>query len=403
MRGILPLRRVPALTPVGPISLARLALGLGAIAFVLAACQSNRIPAETQHLATGVHHHKVELIDGPWVIHVIEVDLALAWQAGVRIETARARVPNVGLERTSVLAANAIAGINGDFFYWDKPARTSGLQIRQGTLMSQPRHRSAFAVSAEGVPSVEVFGFQAGLITATGEVLPIAHFNRPPPRDGLTYFNHLAQVFRDTVRAAVGYELQSLGPQSVINDTVVARVIQVRRQAWPLKLSPGQWLVAAGAAHPQAERIAPGDTVQLFCQLPPSRGHLDEAIGGGPRIVRDGAVSIERDREGMSEDFSTTRHPRTAVGHSRNGEVLYLVTVDGRQPGYSVGMSLPELADLMANKLAFFSESRRNAEQAVNLDGGGSTTMVVRRQLVNRPSDQTGERPVANALLVTSP
>jgi exopolysaccharide biosynthesis protein len=66
-------------------------------------------------------------------------------------------------------------------------------------------------------------------------------------------------------------------------------------------------------------------------------------------------------------------------------------------------MSLPELADLMANKLALFADSRQDAYQAVNLDGGGSTTMVVRGQVVNRPSDQTGERPVANALLVVGP
>ncbi|MFC1526963.1 phosphodiester glycosidase family protein, partial [Candidatus Latescibacterota bacterium] len=80
-----------------------------------------------------------------------------------------------------------------------------------------------------------------------------------------------------------------------------------------------------------------------------------------------------------------------------------MVTVDGRQPGYSVGMSLAELADLMARKLTYFARSRSNAYQAINLDGGGSTTMVVRRQVVNRPSDQTGERPVANALLVVGP
>jgi exopolysaccharide biosynthesis protein len=57
----------------------------------------------------------------------------------------------------------------------------------------------------------------------------------------------------------------------------------------------------------------------------------------------------------------------------------------------------------MTTKLQQFSKSRDNAHQAINLDGGGSTTMVVRQQVVNRPSDQTGERPVANALLVITP
>ena len=116
--------------------------------------------------------------------------------------------------------------------------------------------------------------------------------------------------------------------------------------------------------------------------------------------MRDGVVSIEHEREHLGTDFASDRHPRTAVGFTRNRETVYLVTVDGRQPGHSVGMTLEELAELMTTKLPQFTKSGQPAFQAVNLDGGGSTTMVVRNTVVNRPSDQTGERPVANALLV---
>ncbi|MFH1570408.1 MAG: phosphodiester glycosidase family protein [Gemmatimonadota bacterium] len=382
---------------------ARLAARTGALALVLSACHTGSIPADTERVAPGVYHHRVELIEGPWVIHVLEVDLPQAWRAGIRIRSARGQEPGTGLERTSALAADAVAAVNGDFYYQDKPARTAGLQIREGTLLARPRRRSAFAITPDGRPMVAVFGFEAGLITADRRVLPILQLNREPPADGITYYNHFAQGVHDTVHAAVGFELQTLGKQSVVNDTVAARVTQVRRQAWPLKLMPGQWLVAAGGDNPDVASIVPGDTVRLFCRLPPSSGPLAEAIGGGPRIIRDGAVSIEHEQEGLSPDFATARHPRTAVGYSRTGKVLFLVTVDGRQPGYSVGMTLQELADLMANRLARFSQSRRNAYQAINLDGGGSTTMVVRHQVVNRPSDQTGERPVANALLVVGP
>ncbi|MFT7696425.1 MAG: exopolysaccharide biosynthesis protein, partial [Candidatus Latescibacterota bacterium] len=101
--------------------------------------------------------------------------------------------------------------------------------------------------------------------------------------------------------------------------------------------------------------------------------------------------------------FAEERHPRTAVGYSQNGEVLFLVVVDGRQPGYSVGMTLAELAGFMRMRLADFSSTHENAYQALNLDGGGSTTMVVEDEVVNSPSDQTGERPVANVLLVSGP
>jgi exopolysaccharide biosynthesis protein len=91
-----------------------------------------------------------------------------------------------------------------------------------------------------------------------------------------------------------------------------------------------------------------------------------------------------------------TRHPRTAVGMSRDGRRLWLVTVDGRQPDHSAGMSLLELGTLMRNL---------GAVQAINLDGGGSTAMVVRNRagelvVVNKPSDAQGERAVGNALAV---
>jgi exopolysaccharide biosynthesis protein len=67
------------------------------------------------------------------------------------------------------------------------------------------------------------------------------------------------------------------------------------------------------------------------------------------------------------------------------------VVVDGRQPNHSVGMSLPELTDL-ARSLGLVD--------ALNLDGGGSSTMVVKGEVVNRPSDPTGPRPVSDAIVV---
>jgi exopolysaccharide biosynthesis protein len=88
--------------------------------------------------------------------------------------------------------------------------------------------------------------------------------------------------------------------------------------------------------------------------------------------------------------FATTRHPRSAVGWRGDGTLL-LVVVDGRQGDYSVGMSLSELTELFRSL---------GAVEALNLDGGGSTTLVVGGAVANRPSDPQGERPVANALLL---
>ena len=84
------------------------------------------------------------------------------------------------------------------------------------------------------------------------------------------------------------------------------------------------------------------------------------------------------------------RNPRTLAGITDDGRLL-LVAVDGRRPGWSVGASFEESAAVMA---------ALGARDALNLDGGGSTGMTLGSGLVSRPSDATGERPIADALVI---
>ena len=103
-----------------------------------------------------------------------------------------------------------------------------------------------------------------------------------------------------------------------------------------------------------------------------------------------GATDVQPAREQFSYEFSETWHPRTAIGRRADGKIL-LVTVDGRQPLLSAGMSLQMLAELLVSF---------DATEAMNLDGGGSTTMYLLGKVVNSPSDKTGERPVSDAILL---
>ncbi len=121
-------------------------------------------------------------------------------------------------------------------------------------------------------------------------------------------------------------------------------------------------------------------------------------IGAGPILVNNAASQTKQ----FALNFNIEqRAPRTAIGLSENGDVL-LVVIDGRQPEWSAGVTLPELADLF---------TAQGAVCALNLDGGGSSTMIIQNEIVNRPSDyavpgQPGrERPVANvvALLKKTP
>jgi phosphodiester glycosidase len=114
------------------------------------------------------------------------------------------------------------------------------------------------------------------------------------------------------------------------------------------------------------------------------------AVSGAGLLVLDGRDITDWTEEALSAAFDTTRHPRTMIGVDAN-EAVWLVTVDGRQPALSLGMTFKELQAL---------SHRLGLRSALNLDGGGSTTMVVRGYIVNHPSDDTGPRKVSDAILV---
>ncbi|MDQ3374626.1 MAG: phosphodiester glycosidase family protein, partial [Acidobacteriota bacterium] len=108
-----------------------------------------------------------------------------------------------------------------------------------------------------------------------------------------------------------------------------------------------------------------------------------------PQLVKNGKIEITWEQEKSSKSFVETRHPRTAVAKLKDGKFL-MITVDGRQKE-SVGMNLNELAALLLEL---------GAVNAMNLDGGGSTTMFLDGKVVNKPSDKEGERKVSDAILI---
>lgn len=115
------------------------------------------------------------------------------------------------------------------------------------------------------------------------------------------------------------------------------------------------------------------------------KGNLREALGARPLLVKNGDIIPQKDNK-----FSETRHPRTALG--TNGHTVFFIVVDGRQPNHSNGMPLTELALLMKSV---------GAKNAVNLDGGGSSTLVsfdkIKNKWTTRNHPSGGQlRPVAN-------
>lgn len=113
-------------------------------------------------------------------------------------------------------------------------------------------------------------------------------------------------------------------------------------------------------------------------------------VGGAGLLLLDGRELPDWTDERIAAGFETTRHPRTLIGVDPAG-FIWLVTVDGRSPERSLGMSFAELQGL---------SRRLGLRSALNLDGGGSTTMWIQGRIVNHPSDAEGPREVSDALLV---
>ena len=172
------------------------------------------------------------------------------------------------------------------------------------------------------------------------------------------------------------------------------RVGAVNCQSSPMPMNGGIVLSAKRSsplASASIRSLRPEEIVSITWTMKTPFGtewpRVTTTIGGMPLIVFQGRVTSGW----FCGNGFCDRNPRTAIGYTADGTIL-LVTVDGRRPGWSVGMTMAGLAHEMI---------ALGAVNAVNLDGGGSTVMWVAGQgLVDRPSDPTGERPVSTSILV---
>jgi hypothetical protein len=346
---------------------------------------------------------------GPWVINVAEVDLR---RPDLWLEAACAQDGYLGREPVTAVAARksgpdrmVVAALNGDYF---NPAtgEVQNNQMVNGSFVKafvSPGARpdlvdipnSQFAVGVDGRPRIDQFRFRGSILWQNGIEEQLSGVNIIPRKGGFTLFN----AFRGASTPLEEGPAELLqGPLGIVGrrvDTVLCVSAGPLTAMTGAPIPPkGLVLAAYGAVR---ERLAalwgtPEDTLRLVLSLEPDYGPVRELVGGWPRIVRNG-TSIFRlpdFPENPAASVFARRHPRSAIGFSRDTTRLFLVAVDGRS-SESAGMSLPELADFLV---------RIGVHEALNLDGGGSTTLLVQGEIVNTPSDPTGERPVGNSILV---
>lgn len=207
---------------------------------------------------------------------------------------------------------------------------------------------------------------------------------QPGMRGGRTSVTDLVRRHGGTVVAAVNGDFFTpeglpLGPE------VSAGVRRTGRERPAVAFRAGERAPWIGTTGVGVDRVS-----ATGWPLDGDGGGAAEVLGGYPELLDAGARVGDLLVE-ANPSFAASRHPRTAVAVSVEEPRLYLVVVDGRQGDYSTGMTLPELAELL---------EALGAEEALNLDGGGSSVLVVHGRAVSRPSDDAGERPVVNALLL---
>ena len=332
------------------------------------------------------------VLAGPTVAHVVAVTRRAGWD--VRATTASGNVIS-RLHTTDIARRlNTRVAINGTFF----------------TSAGEP----SYALAVDGRVQKAPGGIPAarGTVLALDPTNPDASFYDTPAfemsldgttvnsvNSGLPVAGEISMFTREynrTIDVSASYCRAMLDTTGAISSNIDGDITQAYDvAAVSCSTSPipdsGADIAVALEGSPEGDFIEglAGRQVTFAWTAHPNANGTTVVIGGNVRLVVDGTVATDVTMN--SGPFFNERAPRTAVCTTANATLL-LVTVDGRQSGYSVGWTPRELADYLISI---------GCRDALNLDGGGSTAMAVDGMLANRPSDASGQRSVGSALFVS--
>lgn len=344
--------------------------------------------AGTNRVVTGFSHRRDTDASVPWSIQVVQMERG---NADYELLTTMGNGTRFGLitltEQIRAIPAawgRPLAGVNGDFYQNEAPYEgdPKGLQIIRGELVSGPSDWSCFWMDPGGVPHMGRVVSQFAVSWGGGEWVPLGLNEDRGGKPAVLYTRAIGASTRTSGGREFVLEAEG-GVEKVLHpsESYVLRVRQVANRGdtavptngWVLSLGPQ---VVSKGKTPEV-----GETVKLTFATTPNLRGVQTAIGGGPALIHEGKILQNWRTPHM-------RHPRTAMGWDKRW--IYLVQVDGRQIGFSAGMTFGELADYML---------KLGCEEALNLDGGGSSSCWVLGAVRNNPSEGR-ERGVANGLIV---
>lgn len=345
----------------------------------------------------GVTFGKYDLPAMPLKVSVMTMDLTNPY---ITMETCMGGDKTIGGETpTSMVARNTrpghevVGATNGDFFATTPPNQvgmpTSG-QLTRGKVVESPTGRASFVLDNNKRPYIDFFDFSA---TATcGEtVIPIAKVNKLQLGGDATML--YTNDFGPRTFNQGGGKMALISPKSdsfkwLANSTEQGVVDSVFEGAGLCAIPEGKAILWMQGNHADyAEALHPGDeiSINLKAWLRSQKDYdpgFKEMVGGSNHIIM---------RNFIEENTWNDRHPRTCIGFNADSTKVYFVVVDGRSIE-STGITLKEAVGIF---------KALGAANAVNLDGGGSSCMVVNDEIVNTPSDGS-TRAVGNGCLLIS-
>jgi hypothetical protein len=347
----------------------------------------------TRVVVPGMVHTEISL-PGPYVLDILEIDLK---SPVLQLETYRAN----GLAATSAQAAandseghRAIAAVNGDFFSasgWP----VDNTVVNGKTIFATLSFRSHLALTEDSRPYIEQFSFSGMFVAKNGNMLAIDGVNTARVIGTTMLYNSYYGAATGTDGTGAECSLTPLFTTWRANDTLLF-VVAAKQSSGNMSIPPAGMVLSSGSGAPTTfvtDNISVNDTVKVYVGFnPKSIKKIVHLLGGAGRLVKNGVnVAISSaGAEGLAGAFYNIRNPRTFVGFNADTTKFYFCTVD-RKTNVSLGMNFDEMANFLLSI---------KVSDAFNLDGGGSTTMVVRGKVVNYTSDIGDERPVANTLQV---
>lgn len=359
------------------------------------AVSTQQIKLQEQTTIAHGAQHKVytKLINNQTVkIDVIEVDLA-----NPNIKVAPVYGSAIGTRETVTSMTNkagAVAALNASFFNMQNEGGTFGTIVQDGEIISNPDKQvgwNSFAILRDNTAIIQELGFTGQVHSPYGVSFDLEGINKTeywPNNSPASNYSGTIHMFTPAWGESSRGQLP--GYKGIVEVEVTEGAVTDIRIDQPGKKIPQNGYVLMGhgkGAEFLQDYFQVGDPAQVTYQLTPN-ADVEQAIGANYLLVNQG----QRVSTSHVENNLKGRNSRSALGVSQNGKKLYMVSID--KVNSNPGVTLDELADLLIELGSY---------RAVNLDGGGSTSMVVRNpgQLTGtRVNETTWERSVADALAI---